>query len=178
MNRETRIHCSLRSCNFLCVLWSDTQTHHCHCHHHDQRVCWASPTMYKGINLLLRQSHKSTFRTTISIGCPQFDVGISVGTILIFQFSPGFGTTLLVLVHRFWFLLHDTRVVSIFLILVLHVVWVQIRWNLNWLEPRLRSKIFSTKMQKLRLFRHIRFWPNTSCSTWIEICHAEIIFVL
>ena len=109
MNRESSVRLGVTTFyKFYEVIHK--QTHHCHCHHHDRCVCRASPIMYTGINLSLRHSHKSAFRTTISIGRPQFDVGISVGTILIFQFIPGFGTTLPVLVHRFWFLLLDTRV--------------------------------------------------------------------
>ena len=79
------------------------------------------------------------FETWVHIRSPDcfISVRISVGTVLIFQFNPGFGT-------------------------ISAPFQLQIRWNLklwywnlNWVEPKL-LKIFGTKIQKLRFFWY--FW--------------------
>ena len=106
------------------------------------------------------------------------------GMILIFQFSPGFGTEAsvpAVLVPRFWFLLLDTRalvqgfegVFAFFSFLyqfgsITVPFPLQIRWNLklwygnlNLVESKL-LRIFGTKIKKLQFFWYFRFQTNTS----------------
>ena len=113
----------------------------------------------------------------------------SVGTVLIFQFSPGFGTEASVPAiswYRFWHLGSGSLIskpgfrYKVFRGLFAFVsfrycfgsisvsFWPQIRWNLklwywnlNWLEPKL-LKNFGTKIKKLRFFRYFRFQTNTT----------------
>ena len=109
---------------------------------------------------------------------------ISVGTILIFQFSPGFSTEAsvpAVPLYRFWYLgsgsyfsIPGSRYMVFKGLFAFVSFWycfgslldpfqLQIRWNLklwysnlNWLESKL-FKIFGTKIQKMRFFRYSRF---------------------
>ena len=110
-----------------------------------------------------------------------------VVSVLIFQFSPSFGTEALVPVvprYRFWQLSFGSYFsipgfwYKVFKGLFAFVsfsrnlkLWY---WNLDCLEPKL-LKFFRTKIQKLRLFRYFRFQTNTTKKGAIITIQLSII---